>query len=106
MLRVLPLLALLALTAPAPAGAQEGRVAAGRAFVETNCAACHATGRAGPSPRAEAPPLRDLHRRYPVEQLEEAFAEGIETGHEGMPAFRLDTTQIADLIAYLRSLAR
>ena len=96
----------LALAAPTAAAEEGGRVAAGRAFVETHCAACHASGRTGTSPLPAAPALRDLHRRYPVEHLAEAFAEGIETGHPGMPAFRLDTRQIDDLIAYLRSLAR
>jgi mono/diheme cytochrome c family protein len=99
------LLLLLALMT-SPAAAETGRVAAGRAFVEANCAACHAVGRTGASRVPEAPAFRDLHRRYPVAQLEEAFAEGIETGHTGMPPFRLEPRQIADVIAYLQSLER
>src|SRR5215218_7359901 len=51
-----------------------------------------------------APPFRILHRRYPVESLEEALGEGIMTGHPSMPEFRLDPGQIADLIAFLKSL--
>src|SRR3954469_17618746 len=79
--------------------AQEARVERGRAFVEENCARCHAVGRTGDSPLPQAPRLRDLHRRYPVENLAEAFAEGIVTGHPGMPEFVLDPAQIDDLIA-------
>ena len=29
--------------------------------------------------------LRDVHKRYPVENLAEALAEGIITGHPGKP---------------------
>jgi cytochrome c len=87
-----------------PAMAQDGRVQRGRVFVQTNCAGCHAVGQTGMSPLAAAPPLRELHKRYPVENLAEAFAEGIVTGHPSMPEFRLDTAQIDDLLAYLKSL--
>ena len=59
-----------------------------------------------PSPLAIAPPFRDLHRRYPVKSLEEAMAEGITTGHPTMPEFRLDPGQIADVIAYFKTLER
>ena len=38
----------------------------------------------------EAPPLRNLHERYPVEDLEESLAEAIRTGHPAMPEFALD----------------
>ena len=85
------------------AQAREGRPEAGRALAQANCAKCHAVGRTGGSPFATAPPFRTLHRRYPVEQLAEALAEGIETGHPAMPEFQLSEAQIADLVAYLRT---
>jgi len=47
-----------------------------------------------------------LHQRYPVESLEESLAEGIITGHPTMPEFRFDPSQVADVIAYLKSLER
>ncbi|MGD9847058.1 MAG: cytochrome c, partial [Variibacter sp.] len=65
---------------------------------------CHSIGKVGPSPIAIAPLFRDLHKRYPVESLEEAFAEGISTGHPTMPEFRFEPDQIANLIAFLKSL--
>jgi hypothetical protein len=49
-------------------------------------------------------PFRTLRDRYPVEDLAEAFAEGITTGHPSMPQFQLDPAQINDLIAYLNSI--
>ena len=76
----------------------------GFVFVRTNCSQCHAIGRFGPSPLPIAPPFRTLHERYPVENLEEAMAEGIVTGHPTMPQFQLDPGQVEDVIAYLKSL--
>jgi mono/diheme cytochrome c family protein len=87
-----------------PAAAQSGRAQRGLTFVQTHCAGCHAIGRAGDSPLAIAPPFRTLHTRYPVENLAEAFAEGITTGHPSMPEFVLDPAQINDVIAYLQTL--
>ena len=78
----------------------------GQTFVLTNCSRCHAVDKVSESPLKIAPAFRTLHLRYPVENLQEAFAEGIRTGHPTMPAFQLDPGQIADLIAYLKTLER
>ena len=77
----------------------------GKAFVERNCARCHAVGLDDDSHMPEAPPLRSLHTRYPIDSLTEAFAEGIVTGHPQMPQFQLDTHTISDMLAYIRSLS-
>ncbi|MCO5164349.1 MAG: cytochrome c [Mesorhizobium sp.] len=94
---------LLAVAAPATAQTPPD-VQRGRVLVKTYCAQCHSIDKVGPSPLSVAPPLRDLHLRYPVEDLEEAFAEGISTGHPSMPQFQLDPYEIHDLIAFLKSL--
>jgi mono/diheme cytochrome c family protein len=78
----------------------------GQTFARTHCAQCHAIDRVSASPLSIAPPFRTLHRRYPVESLEEALGEGIVTGHPSMPEFRLDGAQINDFIAFLKSLER
>jgi mono/diheme cytochrome c family protein len=96
--------ALLAL--PSAAGAQSPAEQRGMTFVHTNCARCHSIDKISPSPLQPAPPFRDLHLRYPIESLAEAFAEGIRTGHPSMPEFRLDSGQIRDVLAYLKSLER
>lgn len=88
------------------AAATDGQVQRGKTFVGTNCARCHAVGRVGTSPLGAAPAFRDLHTKYPVEDLGEALAEGITTGHPTMPEFRLDPDQITDVVAYLKSLER
>jgi cytochrome c len=102
----LALLCIALALSPLAAQGQEGRVQRGRTFAQTNCAQCHAIGRLGDSPIPEAPPFRTLHTRYPVEDLAEAFAEGITTGHPSMPQFQLDPAQINDLLAYLQSVQR
>jgi mono/diheme cytochrome c family protein len=69
-----------------------------------NCSRCHAVDKLSPSPLALAPPFRDLHLRYPVENLAEALGEGIVTGHQNMPEFRLDPGQVSDFIDFLKAL--
>jgi cytochrome c len=104
MMRQLALLCLVLACVSSAAMAQSGRVQRGFTFAQTNCSQCHAIGRVGDSPLPDAPPFRTLHTRYPVEDLAEAFAEGITTGHPSMPQFQLDPAQINDLIAYLNSI--
>lgn len=96
--------AILAVSGPASAQPPSPAEQRGHTFVRANCSRCHAVDKVGPSPLSVAPPFRDLHRRYPVDVLAEAFAEGIRTGHPSMPEFRLDPGQIGDVIAYLKSL--
>ena len=103
LIRVLPILLLFC---GAAAQAQTGPVQRGRAIAAANCARCHVIDRTGSSPLAAAPAFRDLHHRYPVSQLSEALAEGIMTAHPGMPEFRMTRSQIADFLAYLRTLER
>ena len=76
----------------------------GKNFVLTNCSRCHAIDKVSPSPLKIAPPFRELHKKYPIEMLQEALAEGIFTGHPTMPQFRLEPDQINDVLSYLKSL--
>ncbi len=101
----LPLTLMLCLSAmPGTSSAQQSLVERGRQIAEKNCSRCHAIGRAGESKLPIAPPLRDLPSRYPVENLEEAFAEGIVTAHQAMPQFTFEPQQIEALLAYIDSL--
>ena len=72
--------------------------------MRANCAQCHSIDKISVSPLKIAPPFRILHLQYPVENLAEALAEGITTGHPNMPEFQLDAGQVGDVIAYLQSL--
>jgi mono/diheme cytochrome c family protein len=73
-------------------------------FAIANCVSCHSIDKVTPSSLSIAPPFRDLHLRYPVENLEEALAEGITTGHPSMPEFRLDAGQVGDFVDFLKTL--
>ena len=84
--------------------AQESDLAGGKEIAEERCARCHAIGRNDESRMRQAPAFRSLHRRYPVEHLAEALAEGIEVGHEAMPEIVLEPQEIDRLIIYLKSL--
>ena len=95
---------LLALLLIAPALAASPSEERGKTFALNNCARCHSVDRVTQSPLKIAPPFRALHKRYPVETLAEALAEGIQTGHPTMPEFQLDPDQIHDLLSYLKSL--
>jgi mono/diheme cytochrome c family protein len=73
-------------------------------LVTTNCARCHAVGRTGASPHPAAPPFRTLSRKYKVEGLAEALAEGIYTGHPDMPEFIFEPEEVGAIIDYLKSI--
>jgi len=95
------IVALLLSSAPSLAAAT---VETGRIIAEENCARCHAIGRTGDSPHKDAPAFRDLSQRYPIDNLAEAFAEGLNVGHADMPEFRLTAEQTEALLSYLQSI--
>jgi mono/diheme cytochrome c family protein len=80
-----------------------GDLQRGEALVTKDCGPCHAVGRAGDSPRPDAPAFRTLGKRYPIESLEEALGEGIMSGHPDMPEFSFDADDVGAIIAYLKS---
>lgn len=82
----------------------EAKAQQGLAILQKNCARCHALGLTGTSPHPQAPPFRDVVKRYPVEDLEESLAEGIVSGHPDMPEFTFDADQIDAIVAYLNDL--
>jgi mono/diheme cytochrome c family protein len=90
----------------APLRAADGSIDLGHRLVVENCARCHSVDRTGNSPLAKAPPFRDLHKRYPVEDLGEALAEGIVTGHPEMPEFSFKSAEVGAIIHYLKTLER
>ena len=61
-------------------------------LARVNCARCHSIHKVTESPLKLAPPFRTLHKRCPVESLEESLAEGLvtgEPGHSSEPEFPL-----------------
>jgi cytochrome c len=95
---------LLAVSAADSAFAQDENISAGRELMSRHCSNCHAIGTDDVSPLPQAPAFRTLGKRYPIESLEESFAEGIFTGHADMPELRFRPRDIGAAIAYLKSI--
>ncbi len=100
-----PLAAVLVAIAPSASFADDATmIAKGRSLVEGKCARCHAIGRDDTSPHEKAPPFRDVVELYPSEDLAEALAEGIVSGHPDMPVFQFAPAEIEAFLGYLNSL--
>ena len=84
-------------------GADARLVERGQIIADTFCAECHATGATDTSPLPEAPPFRTFKKRWPVENLAEALAEGLTTGHPDMPTVTMTPGEIDAFLAYLDS---
>ena len=100
-------LAAAVLAAPCGASAADlSGAARGALLVQANCSRCHATVAGGISPLPAAPTFVDVAGRYPPEELEEALAEGIITGHAAMPEFVFQPDEIDAIVAYLGTLRK
>jgi cytochrome c len=75
----------------------------GKALLQKNCARCHSITAKGESPLKGAPPLREIYRKYPIQQLEYGFAEGLGSKHRDMPQIQFSAEQIAAILDYLGS---
>lgn len=97
------LVAMLVACAAWPAHGDE-RVKRGQTLADKLCAGCHAVGLTDASKLAKSPPMRDLARRWKGEQIAEALAEGITTGHKEMPEFRFDPEDLDAFLAWFDDL--
>ncbi|MCA0316727.1 MAG: cytochrome c [Proteobacteria bacterium] len=104
--RTAALVLAVAMFGAGPAAAQSQRVLVqrGEVLVRQHCALCHAVGRDDASRYPGAPPFRELSKRYPVDVLEEALAEGFTSGHPAMPEFTFSPERAAAIVAYLMSI--
>lgn len=103
-----PLLVVILALPPIAKAATPDKVellATGKKLLAEKCAQCHAITRTDASPLQTAPPFRDLAGKYPLEQLEEALAEGIVTGHSEMPEFVFSPDEIAAILGYIESIS-
>ncbi|WP_417813464.1 c-type cytochrome [Thalassospira alkalitolerans] len=92
-------------------GEEHGTVARGKAIAEQTCLRCHNKFAGDPHPDpalTTPPPLASFGQRWPLENLEEALAEGITVSHDQltMPEFSFTPETIADLLAYLGDLTK
>lgn len=103
------LIGIMAVTLVAPfqvlaGGGVPPNLDAGQTLAESRCAHCHAVGRAGASPIVAAPAFRHLGRKWPVENLAEALAEGMVVGHPAMPTFAFSPPEIDDFLGWLQAI--
>jgi mono/diheme cytochrome c family protein len=100
------LLGAVALTMSAPAFAQDAAVSErrGAALVAQQCAMCHAVGRFDESLERQAPPLRTMSRRVPLDRLEQQLGAGLLGGHPIMPKFAFAARDVDAIMRYLRSI--
>ena len=85
-------------------GAMSTSASEGKILLEQNCSRCHSIAGTGESPLPKAPPFREIYLRYPIEQLEEGFAEGMGSKHRDMPQIQFSEEQVAAILAYLGSI--
>src|ERR1039458_2946279 len=97
------LAAALGLAAMQPAAADDD-LKLGETLLARDCGQCHAVGRTGESPAKDAPALRTLGKRYPIESLGGALGEGFMAGPPDMPEFKFDADDVGAIIAYLKSI--
>ena len=76
----------------------------GKTLLEANCGRCHSLEARGESPLPQAPPLREIYLKYPIDQLEEGFAEGMGSRHRDMPQIQFSDDQVAAILNYLGSI--
>ena len=76
----------------------------GKALLEKNCGRCHSLEATGASPLPQAPPLREVYLKYPIDQLEQGFAEGMGSRHRDMPQIQFSPEQVAAILSYLGSI--
>lgn len=100
----LALIVAAALAATPVLARDEPAVRRGREVATRLCAACHAVERGAASPNPKAAPLasRDMRHTAGIEGRLEGLTRD---GHYGMPPQFLTQKEVADLLAYIESLA-
>lgn len=88
----------------APARAEAGDPARGRALAERWCAKCHAVAPGRTAPEPAIPSFVQMARD--AELTDAALRQLITLPHYEMPAQTLTRAEIGDVIAYIRTLAR
>jgi cytochrome c len=93
---IVPVILLLSV----PALAQQPDARRGSALAREHCAPCHAIDNTSESPRAAAPPFRELRLKYAISDLQRPLTQGPHT------RFQFEPSQIESLMAYLKTLDR
>jgi len=98
------LIALLALLPALTVARAQDPVRQGRLLVKEFCASCHAIGRRGRSPHADAPPLRYIGRSFDLDDFPRTLERGISSNHPDMPEFKFSDENARAVRDYMRTI--
>ena len=98
---LLPLVALTLFTGDALSTSSDHTAADGALLLKNHCARCHSIAATDNSPLTQAPPLREIYLKYPIQQLESGFAEGMGSRHRGMPQIQFSIEEVDAILDYL-----
>ena len=84
----------------AEAGDTIEAAAEGMSLLKTHCARCHSIEATGHSPLPNAPPLRSIFLKYPIDHLESGLAEGMGSKHREMPQIQ-SPEELSAILDYL-----
>ena len=65
----------------------------GKTILEQNCGRCHSLATEARARCRRPPPLREVYLKYPIDQLEEGFAEGMGSKHRDMPQIQFSPSK-------------
>jgi len=102
---LLALISLLSVGVGSLAADASGSEISGKRLLENHCSRCHSIKATGESPLKGAPPLREIYLKYPIEELEYGFAEGMGSRHREMPQIQFSTEEVSAILSYLGSIA-
>lgn len=76
----------------------------GKALLTDKCGRCHAIDATSSSPLAQAPPFREVFRKFPTEELRIRLLEGVVSHFEDMPQVDFTEEEVTAIINYLSTL--
>lgn len=105
--RVLCLVVGLLFCLPAPPNAAETIQlrSRGKVILQEKCGRCHAVEAVGASPLKQAPPMREIYRRFAPRELQAELSEGMVSRHRSMPQIDFSDEDVDAILAYLYALA-
>lgn len=97
-------LAIVLTMVPVGLALAQSDTARGQTLAAGLCGGCHAIGRTGASPHADAPAFRQLDDHVDLDVFMDLLREGLQSSHADMPSFRFSRGDARALVAYLRSI--
>ncbi len=88
-------------SAPAEARKLNRMEQRGKTLLTRFCSECHAVGTTGRSPHPRAPEMRNITKRYDIDDLAAQLREGFSAPHPDMPTFNFSRQDAEAVQAYL-----